>query len=119
MEKKIRIPVSGLQPGMQSPFSGLDISGLPEGPLDPPVGEDPARKLPPGRLVFRKEKARRGGKSVVVVSGFDPSFPLEEIETIARHIRRQCGCGGTVRDREIECQGDDPERFRKIFRDLR
>jgi translation initiation factor 1 len=114
MEKKPRIAFGAPQAALQSPFSALSISGLPKGPADPEV---PEAKPGTGRLVFRKEKARRGGKSVVVVSGFDPAFPQESIEELAREVRRQCGCGGTVRDREIEFQGDDPERFRTIFRE--
>ena len=118
MKKKPRIPVAGPQEGLLSPFAALELAGLPEGPPDAAPEESPARKIPRGKLVFRKEKARRGGKSVIVVSGFDPAFLQEAIEDLAREIRMQCGCGGTVRDREIEFQGEDPERFRRIFRDL-
>jgi len=115
MKKRLRLPVSAPQENLQSPFFDLSISGLPDGPAH---AEKPVKKCGAGRLMFRKEKARRGGKSVVVVSGFDPAFPQEAIEDLAREVRRQCGCGGTVGDRVIEFQGDEPERFRKIFRDL-
>ncbi len=118
MEKKPRIPVSGPQGGLASPFAGLDVPGLPEGPKEAAAPEVRGKKIPRGKLAFRKEKAHRGGKSVIIVSGFDPAFPDEEIEGLARDVRMQCGCGGTVREREIEFQGEDPERFRRIFRDL-
>ncbi len=110
MQKKPRISLGGPQDALQSPFAELAIAGLPAGPAEL---EDRAPAPPrTGRLVFRKEKARRGGKSVVVVSGFAPAFPQAAIEKLARDVRRRCGCGGTVRDREIEFQGDDPDRFR-------
>jgi translation initiation factor 1 len=118
MKKKPRIPVAGPQEGLLSPFAALELDGLPEGPPDAAPEEVGAKKIPRGKLVFRKEKARRGGKSVIVVSGFDPAFVQEDLEHLAREIRMQCGCGGTVRDGEIEFQGEDPERFRRIFRDL-
>lgn len=115
MQKKPRISLGAAQDALQSPFAGLAIPGLPAGPAEP---EDRAPAPPrTGRLAFRKEKARRGGKSVVVVSGFDPAFPRAALEKLARDIRRSCGCGGTVRDREIEFQGDDPDRFRDAIAD--
>jgi translation initiation factor 1 len=117
MPPKPRIALGADPDGLQSPFAGLTIPGLPEGPPDPPRPV-PSPAGQPGKLVFRKEKAHRSGKSVVVVSGFPPSFPQESIEKMARDIRRHCGCGGTVRPHEIEFQGDDPDRFRKVFHDL-
>lgn len=112
---KSRVPVSGPQQALQSPFAGLELPGLPEGPAEEKASP---KKIPVGKLVFRKEKAHRSGKTVVVVSGFDIAFPDAEIEELARRLRKQCGCGGTVRDREIELQGDELERFRALVRDL-
>ena len=121
MPPKQRIPVGAAPAAFQSPFAGLAIAGLPEGPNDGPADgtSDSPPDPRPGRLVFRKEKAGRCGRPVVIVSGFDPAFPSAGIETIARSVRRHCGCGGTVRNREIEFQGDDPQRFRKVFCDLK
>jgi len=118
MKKKPRLDVSGSRAELQAPFAGLDIPGLPAGPPDPPPSADPAKRIPTGKLQFRKEKSHRSGKSVVVVFGFDPGFSQSAIEELAREVRIQCGCGGTVREREIEFQGEAPERFIRIFRDL-
>lgn len=68
-----------------------------------------------GRVVLRREKAQRGGKTVVVVSDFDARISDVEIEDLARQARQACGCGGTVRDREIELQGDNPPKVRTFF----
>ena len=87
------------------------MAGLPDGPRAP----DPEEKTNCGRVVLRREKARRGGKTVVVVSGFLPSISGGRIEELARDARRHCGCGGTVRDREIELQGDQPGAVRQFF----
>jgi len=112
---KQRVPVSGQQQALQSPFAGLNLQGLPDGPSEAPP--EPVKR-PAGKLVFRREKARRSGKTVVVVSGFDPAFPEADIEELASRLRKKCGCGGTVREREIELQGDELERFRAIVREL-
>lgn len=111
MGPKSRIPVSGVQEALQSPFAGLSISGLPEG------REIPTEKKPrnPGRVVLRKEKAHRGGKTVVVVSGFSAEITDAEILEFSREAKKQCGCGGTVAGREVEFQGNNPEAIRRFF----
>lgn len=110
--KKSRIPVSAPQEAMQSPFAALEIAGLPDAPTPAPVPEKPSRR---GRIVLRREKSGRGGKTVVVVSDFAPTISNEEIETLARKARQHCGCGGTVTDREIELQGDSAPKVRAFF----
>ncbi len=113
MSIKPRIPLSGPREALQSPFAGLNIPDLPEG-IDLPV-EEKKSVGKPGRVVLRKEKSQRGGKTVIVVSGFQPEFLDADIEELAREARKQCGCGGTVRDREMEFQGDNPAMVRKYF----
>jgi translation initiation factor 1 len=68
-----------------------------------------------GRVVLRREKAQRGGKTVVVVSDFEGRISHAEIEDLAKKARQACGCGGTVRGREIELQGDNAPKVRSFF----
>ena len=111
---KTRIDTSGNQSALQSPFAALKIDGLPEGPANSPEEKpEPPRKN--GRVVLRREKAQRGGKTVVVVYDFEPQITDEAIEEFARKARQACGCGGTVRDREIELQGDNAAKVRSFF----
>ena len=111
---KTRIDTSGNQSALQSPFAGLHIEGLPEGPeILPEKKPEPPRKN--GRVVLRREKAQRGGKTVVVVYDFEPQITDDAIEEFARKARQACGCGGTVRDREIELQGDNAQKVRSFF----
>jgi translation initiation factor 1 len=111
---KARIDISGRQAALQSPFAALDLDGLPEGPAEPSASaSEPPRKN--GRVILRREKAQRGGKTVVVVSGFEPHIADSEIDRLAREARQSCGCGGTVHDREIELQGDNPQKVRAFF----
>ncbi len=111
MGSKPRIPVSGVQDALQAPFAGLDIPGLPEG-ADVPPEKKPRN---PGRVVLRKEKAHRSGKTVVVVSGFSAEITDAEILEFSREAKKQCGCGGTVQGREVEFQGNNPEAIRRFF----
>lgn len=113
-------PTDGSLVPLANPFAALDLPGLPVGPAEPeiPVTEA-AKAIPPrkGRVVLRREKSQRGGKTVVVVGDFDVSIRGEEIESLGRAARKACGCGGTVRDREIEIQGDQPARVAAFFRE--
>jgi len=112
---KKKIPVSGdQQPLTANPFAALEMAGLPAGPdAPPPVHRPPPQKA--GRIVLRREKAHRGGKTVVIAGDFAPHFTIEDIENIARKAKQVCGCGGSVSGREIELQGDDPARVRRFF----
>jgi translation initiation factor 1 len=106
--------------GLQNPFAALSSDGLPAGeciapPLVEPKDAKPARR---GRVVLRRETAHRGGKAVVVAGDFAPEVTVGEIEELARHLRKSCGCGGTVRGREIEIQGDQPAKVCALLEEL-
>jgi translation initiation factor 1 len=111
---KTRIDTSGKQTALQSPFADLQLDGLREGPFVVMEKKpEPTRKN--GRVVLRREKAQRGGKTVVVVYDFEPHITDKAIEDFARKARQSCGCGGTVRNREIELQGDNAPKVREYF----
>jgi len=61
-----------------------------------------------GRLVLRREKKDRGGKVVVVVSGFAelPGANSVMIADLARELKGKLGCGGSFDRQEIVLQGD-------------
>src|ERR1700737_2231491 len=88
--------------------------------MDLPEGSDQSRSADQtavplwklGRVVLRRETAHRGGKTVIVIDQFATHLPLSVIETIAKKIRTACGCGGSVKGRTIEVQGDQPTRLR-------
>lgn len=90
-----------------NPFEKLTSAGLPPGP------ELPAPKR--GRVVLRKETAHRGGKTVIVVYDFPPQVTGRQIEDYATKLKKACGCGGTVKDRQIEIQGDQPGKIRALL----
>jgi len=67
------------------------------------------------RVVLRKETARRGGKQVLVIGRWTPAPTPDAVQQLARELQRHCGCGGTVRDREIELQGEPVARVRSYL----
>lgn len=54
------------------------------------------------------ETRGRKGKSVTIVSGLQHNPAT--MKDIARMLKEQCGAGGTVKDGNIELQGDQRER---------
>jgi translation initiation factor 1 len=61
-----------------------------------------------GRLVLRRETKDRGGKVVVVVSGFGelPGSNSVMIANLAKELKGKLGCGGSFDRQEIVLQGD-------------
>lgn len=111
-----KIPVSGAQAPLQSPFANFHVEALgalPEGRADVPVpASSPAQA---GRVVLRREKAHRGGKTVVVISSLPTHLSPPELELLTKRIRKSLGCGGTLANREIEVQGDQAPRVRAFL----
>jgi translation initiation factor 1 len=50
-----------------------------------------------------------------VIHDFATHLPVSVIETIAKKIRSTCGCGGAVKGRTIEIQGDQPAKIRSVL----
>jgi len=118
MNSSDKIPTTGGQALGQNPFSALKQAGLPTGPLAPP-SKSPTAALPTknrGRVDIKRTTAGRGGKTVTVVTGFT-GIGLPEKESLAKKMRNACGCGGTVKDGDIEIQGDQREKIARILSD--
>jgi translation initiation factor 1 len=114
--KKSRIDTNPLQSGLNQAFTGLSISGLPAGPEKvEPEATKAQRPAKLGRVVLRKETAHRGGKTVIVAHDFAPQVTDDLIDELASKLRNACGTGGTVRDRTIEIQGNQPQKIREVL----
>ena len=96
-----------------NPFAGLKGEHLPAGPESTPEQKAPRRKSR-GRVDIIRQKAGRGGKTVTVVKGF-VGIGLPEKESLARAMQKACGVGGTVKDGQIEIQGDKREEVARIL----
>lgn len=117
MSKKERIPLSDSAGFSQSPFAALDPAGLPPGPSVRAASTTPADRAPRksrGRVDIIRQTKGRGGKTVTVVTGF-VGIGLPEKEQLAKAMQRTCGVGGTVKDGQIEIQGDKRSEIARIL----
>ena len=117
----------------QNPFGaalgGLDgLANLPAGPAvksGSAVGagdssraseKAPEKDKNRGRVDVLRTTAGRGGKTVTVARGF-VGIGLPEKEALCKKMRSAAGCGGTVKDGEIEIQGDQRETVARVLRE--
>jgi translation initiation factor 1 len=73
-----------------------------------------------GRLVLRREKKDRGGKVVVVISGFAelPGANSVMIANLAKELKGKLGCGGSFDRQEIILQGDRAAAVNALLEEL-
>jgi translation initiation factor 1 len=112
-----KVPTDGGQGLGQNPFAGLSAAGLPVGSIQPGPAISAKSQVPAknrGRVDILRSTAGRGGKTVTLVTGF-MGIGLPEKESLAKKMRAACGCGGTVKDGNIEIQGDQRETVARIL----
>jgi len=118
MSNSKRIPTDGGSSFGHNPFAALSSTGLPPAPESPPAEAVPSPTTKPaksrGRVDIIREKAGRGGKTVTVVRGF-VGIGLPEKEQLAKAMQKACGTGGTVKDGQIEIQGDQREQVARVL----
>ncbi|MDQ8195354.1 translation initiation factor [Coraliomargarita sp. SDUM461004] len=96
-----------------NPFGGLDAAGLPAGevlPRSASAKKKSVKSRSKGRVEIRREKAGRGGKTVTTLKEFPTHIPLSTLEAMTFELKKICACGGTLKGRIIELQGDVCER---------
>ena len=113
MSKKNKIRTASDDALGANPFAALDRSGLPEGEMKPPVAlpeQKSVKKKSKGRVEVRREKAGRSGKTVTTLKDFPSHIPLNTLEAITFELKKTCACGGTLKGRVVELQGDVCDR---------
>ena len=113
MSKKHKIRTAGDYALVANPFTALDRSGLPKGEMKPPVTlpkQKSVKKKSKGRIEVRREKAGRGGKIVTTLKDFPSHIPLNTLEAMTFELKKTCACGGTLKGRVVELQGDVCDR---------
>jgi translation initiation factor 1 len=80
--------------------------------------ERPIAELPPAQQNLKVQASRKGrkGKTVTVISGFQ--LKPETLEALLKQLKTQCGAGGTLKDNEIEIQGDHKQKLVEILTQL-
>lgn len=113
MKTKKRIPTDGGPIRWRSPFAALESITLPPG--EPSVTQmGPIVKKNRGRVDIIRQTAHRGGKTVIVVTGF-AGISQAEKEQLAKSMQTACGAGGTVKEGRIEIQGDQRETIARLL----
>ncbi|MBI4782292.1 MAG: translation initiation factor [Oscillatoriophycideae cyanobacterium NC_groundwater_1537_Pr4_S-0.65um_50_18] len=77
--------------------------------------ERPIAELPPNQQNLRVQASRKGrkGKTVTVITGFQAK--PETLADLLKQLKAQCGAGGTLKDNEIEIQGDHGQKLVQIL----
>jgi translation initiation factor 1 len=67
--------------------------------------------LPPNQQNIRVEASSKGrkGKIVTILRGFQCS--PDKLADLLKKLKTQCGAGGTIKDNEIEIQGDHKQKI--------
>src|SRR4028118_518996 len=84
----------------------------------PAAVERAVQELPPNQQNVRVQASRKGrkGKTVTVISGFQ--VKPETLESLLKQMKTQCGAGGTIKDGEIEIQGDHTQKLLQLLTQL-
>jgi predicted translation initiation factor SUI1 len=82
-----------------------------------PAASSDERHAGKGKLVrISLHTKGRKGKSVTIISGLQ--LNPTAVKDIARILKEHCGAGGTVKDRDIELQGDHRTRAAGRLREM-
>ena len=85
---------------------------------NPDAVERAIQEQSPAQQNLRVQASRKGrkGKTVTVISGFQ--IKPETLEALLKQLKTQCGAGGTVKDNEIEIQGEHKQKLVEILTKL-
>jgi translation initiation factor 1 len=117
--KHSKISTKGGESLSENPFSSLDAvtlgaAGHGVGAVQPSQSSLTNKKKMPqkskGRVEVRREKAGRGGKTVTTLKEFPSHIPLSSLEAMTFELKKICACGGTLKGRVVELQGDVCDR---------
>lgn len=101
-------------PGIKAPTNSIVFSTDPDYRPESSNVES-STSFPPEKQELRLHLDRRGGgKVVTIVRGFQG--PVEDLEFLARALKKQLGTGGSVKNGEILIQGSVRDQVLKYLR---
>jgi translation initiation factor 1 len=76
------------------------------------------RSLPPNQqtVYLHRDSKGRGGKVVTLVKNLVLSE--DGLRALSKQLKQACGSGGTVKDGQIEIQGEQRETISEVLRQL-
>lgn len=72
-------------------------------------------QAPKGDGIVRLKRITKGkkGKGVSTIEGLEMTAP--ELKNLCSELKKQCGCGGSVKEFTIEIQGDVREKLKGLL----
>ncbi|MEM7152741.1 MAG: translation initiation factor [Myxococcota bacterium] len=122
MGRKTKVSTDGGAPLSSNPFASLGgaLSDLPDG--EPAAEPEPTPEQVPAaasgaglagqrsKIVVRREKKGRGGKTATVIEGLELSDA--QLSAMAKQLRRRFGCGAHVEGTTVVLSGAQTDRVR-------
>lgn len=101
---KKRVDISGGNDFAQDAFSALSSGLFPvsDKPVEMPKATPVSPQKGSVRIEVRREKSGRAGKIVTTVKG----IPDAQVGDVLKSLKQSCATGGTLKDGQIELQGD-------------
>ena len=66
-----------------------------------------------GVVRIQKQTSGRKGAGVSVITGLD--LADDELKKLAAELKKRCGCGGSVKDGNIEIQGEKRDLLKQLL----
>lgn len=76
------------------------------------------KSLPPQQqmIYLHRESSGRGGKAVSLVRGL--MLSEDDLKSLAKKLKQECGTGGTIKEGIIEIQGEHRQKISEILQKL-
>lgn len=118
-KKSKRIDITGERQELGgNPFDALESAGLPDNEGPSSAATKPASRVPSkksrGRVDVVRQRSAGSGGWMTVAKNF-VGISLEEKNALKRSIQKRCGVGGTLKNGNIEIQGDLREKMREVL----
>lgn len=116
-EKKQRVATEAGIAHFATPFAALTMEGraTQDVPTEAVSVAATSAKIPVERLLLRRETAHRGGKTVLVVEGFSSAWTLLRLQELVHEVKSALGCGGKLKERRMEIQGEQADRLQPLL----
>jgi translation initiation factor 1 len=77
---------------------------------EPSTAKEPAAATGDGIVRLHRQTKGRKGKGVTLVTGL--ALPDADLKALAKQLKQLCGTGGSVKEGQIEIQGDQRAKLK-------